>query len=263
MDYSHWLNSGISVAHRAAATIMPYYGGEFTVDIKENDPRNLVTEADRATESAMVSLLRDLHPDHTILGEEGTGTGIHPTLPTWVIDPIDGTNNFSHHLPLFAVSIGVYYQGKVRVAVIYAPVVGWLFTAVEGGGATLNGQPLHVSQRGDLVTALASCEWSRRPSHRKAALATAANLLDHILAFRSMGSAAISLAAVAAGWLDVYYNYRLDVWDIMAGALIIEEAGGTVTHLDGSPLDFTQKNILATNGLLHSTVLPMIEAEAV
>lgn len=262
MDYSRWLNSAITLAHRAATIIMPYYTGGFVVDIKDNDPRNLVTEADRAAEHTIVELLHDLHPDHAILGEEGTGTGIDPTLPTWVIDPIDGTNNFSHRLPLFAVSISVYYQGKVRVAVTYAPVVGWLFTAIEGGGATLNGQPLHVSQRSDLVTALASCEWSRRPEHRRAALDTAQNLLDHILAFRSMGSAALSLAAVAAGWLDIYYNYRLDVWDIMAGALMIEEAGGTVTHLDGSPLDFTQKNILATNGLLHSVVLPMIESEA-
>jgi myo-inositol-1(or 4)-monophosphatase len=258
MTYSLWLNTAITLAHRAAAQIMPFYEGDFVIESKGGDPRNLVTEADRSTERVMVELLRDLHPDHAILGEEGTGTGLDPDLPTWVIDPIDGTNNFAHRLPLFSISIGVYHQGKVRVGVIYAPVMGWLFTGVEGGGATLNGQPIHVSQREDLVMALASCEWSRDFDLRSAALATMSNLLEHILAFRSMGSAALSLAAVGAGWLDVYFNYRLDAWDIAAGALIIQEAGGVITHLDGSPLDFSQKTILATNGRLHPIVMPMM-----
>lgn len=258
MNYSLWLNTAITLAHRAAAQIMPFYQGEFIIESKGGDPHNLVTEADRTAERTMVEILRDLHPDHAILGEEGTGTGLDPERPTWVIDPIDGTNNFAHRLPLFSISIGVYHQGKVRVGVIYAPVMGWLFTGIEGGGATLNGQPLRVSQREDLVLALASCEWSRKVELRSAALATMSNLLEHILAFRSMGSAALSLAAVAAGWLDVYFNYRLDAWDIAAGALIIQEAGGLITHLDGSPLDFSQKTVLATNGLLHPIVMPMI-----
>lgn len=258
MTYSLWLNTAITLAHRAAAQIMPFYHGGFVIESKGGDPRNLVTEADRSAEQTMVEILRDLHPDHAILGEEGTGTGLDPDLPTWVIDPIDGTNNFAHRFPLFSISIGLYHQGKVRVGVVYAPVMGWLFTAVEGGGATLNGQPLHVSERSDLVMALASCEWSRSPALRKAAITTADHLLEHILAFRSMGSAALSLAAVAAGWLDIYYNYRLDAWDIAAGALLIQEAGGMITHLDGSPLDFSQKTVLATNGLLHQVVQPMM-----
>ncbi len=258
MTYSLWLNTAITLAHRAAAQIMPFYHGEFAIETKGGDPHNLVTEADRSAERVMVEYLRDHHPGHAILGEEGTGTGLHPDLPTWVIDPIDGTNNFAHRFPLFSISIGVFHQGKVRVGVIYAPVMGWLFTASEGGGAALNGQPLKVSTRDTLVTALASCEWSRKPAFRKAALATTGNLLEHILAFRSMGSAALSLAAVAAGWLDVYFNYRLDAWDIAAGTLLIQEAGGVVTHLDGSPLDFSQKTVLATNGPLHPVVLPKI-----
>jgi myo-inositol-1(or 4)-monophosphatase len=258
MLYTTWLNTAITLAHRAATVILPYYHGTFTIETKYNDPRNLVTEADRAAERAMVEILNDLHPDHDILGEEGTGSGLHPDLPTWVLDPIDGTNNFSHRMPLFAVSIGVYHQGRVRVGVIYAPLMGWLFTAVEGEGAKLNGQPLQVSSRSTLITALAACEWTRDLTLRKAATESVGNFLQDVLAFRTLGSATLSLASVAAGWLDIYFNYHLEPWDIAAGELLIREAGGMVTHLDGAPLDYSQRTILATNGILHPIALPLV-----
>lgn len=256
-QYADWLNTAVTLAQRAGAVILPYYQHTNTITLKGNDPRNLVTEADVAAEQTIVGLLRAHYPDHRIVGEEGTGHGelIDPEIPTWFIDPIDGTSNFAHGSPWFAVSIGVSYQGKVRAGVIYAPKLEWLFTAVEGGGVFLNGEPLRVTERKELISVIVSMEWSRDPVLRQATSTTATTLLNDIHTLRTFGSAALALAAVAAGWIDAYMNYALSAWDIAAGALMVEEAGGHVTHLDNAPFTLSVGNILASNGKIHDNLL--------
>ena len=195
---------------------------------------DLVTDADRASEALIVDGIRQARPDDTIVGEEGadhSGT----TGVTWIIDPLDGTTNYLYDHPAFAVSIGVEVDGVAEVGVVAAPATGEVFSAVRGGGAFRNGEPITVSGHDDLATALVATGFGYVAQARAAQGAVAARVLPHVRDIRRGGSAALDLCWVACGRLDGYYEAGLQAWDMAAGVLIAAEAGAVTAGLTGGP----------------------------
>ena len=228
------------------------------IDIRFKGETDLVTEVDRACEEQIVSLLRSRFPDHDILAEEndyGELRGSH----RWIIDPLDGTTNYAHGFPWFAVSIALEIEGEVRVGVVYQPVLDELFTAVKGEGARLNGERLAVSRRQPLRQCLLATGFPYDGTCDNE------NNLDHFCRFqlavrgiRRAGAAALDLAYVAAGRLDGYWECKLKPWDMAAGELLVREAGGRVTNHLGEPHSVYDHRIVASNGLIHDAMLEML-----
>ncbi|MEE9181488.1 MAG: inositol monophosphatase family protein [candidate division NC10 bacterium] len=219
---------------------------------------NLVTDVDRRSEASIVSFLHRRFPDHTILSEEGQGhVGKGETC--WIVDPLDGTTNYAHGFPFFAVSIALEHQGKLRCGVVYDPLREEWFTAVHEGGAYLNEEPICVSDTDKLDEALlcTGFPYDMRES--------AENNLNHFSNFsmraravRRPGSAALDLAYVATGRLDGFWELKLKAWDVAAGALLVAEAGGTVTDFGGGPLDIYRPEIVASNPHIHNAILQVL-----
>ena len=223
---------------------------------------NLVTEFDKAAELAIINEIKLHYPDHSFLAEESGGSPNHDSV-LWIIDPLDGTLNFVHHIPLFSVSIAAYFEQDLQVGVIYIPMVNELFVAVKGKGATLNGCKISVSQTQTLANALHGTGF---PSGSED------DVLDHLdplinivelgAPFRDLGSAAINLAYVAAGRLDTFWIPQLQPWDMAAGILLVEEAGGIATRYDGATPDiFSESSLVATNGILHQEMKDQFRVE--
>jgi myo-inositol-1(or 4)-monophosphatase len=177
----------------------------------------------------------------------------------WIIDPVDGTTNFAHGVALFSVSIALRIDGVLQAAVVYDPMAEELFTAERGLGARLNGQPIGVTRTPDLVDSVVCTgfPYTVREERRRQVDVFSA-FLDEARAVRRLGSAALDLAYVAAGRFDGFWEERLHPWDMAAGALLVEEAGGMVTDMDGAPLDLFAGHIVATNGSLHDRMLSVI-----
>lgn len=204
-----------------------FRGTNLGIETKSNI-YDVVTRADKQGEAFLLEQIQKLFPDHAVLGEESgahAGTGDY----LWVIDPLDGTNNFSQGLPVFTVSIGLQYKGKAVLGVVYAPYFDELYTAVKGGGAYLNGKSLRVSAKSALAESVLGTGFPYdkdvNPDNNAGNLVS---ILPSLRGIRRMGSAAYDLACVAAGFLDGYWELALHPWDICAGALLVEEAGGIV-----------------------------------
>jgi myo-inositol-1(or 4)-monophosphatase len=221
--------------------------------------RDLVTDADLAAQQQITTTLRTHFPDHGFLAEEKNSA-----LPTagpvrWIIDPIDGTSNYSRLLPIFCVSLAVAVAEEVVVGVIYDPLRDELFSAGRGQGATVNGQPLRVSTTADLAEALVGIDWGRQESIRQRSLDALNRFAHHVRSIRALGSSALALAWVAAGRMDLYGNYKLSAWDIAAGALLIHEAGGLTSDLQAAPLRLVENTpCVASNGRLHREFLALL-----
>lgn len=225
---------------------------------------DLVTDADKASETLIAGRLRAAFPDHRILGEEGArGAEGSPGAPFspfgWLIDPLDGTTNYAHRYPHFAVSIGLEQAGTLILGVVYDPMRDELFVAERGQGATLNGQPLRVSETDELIHALVATGFPYDPADRPAALATWNAFVNVTQGTRRDGSAALNLCYVAAGRLDGFWEHPLQPWDMAAGALLVAEAGGRVTAYAGAPFDPYGSDIIASNGRLHAAMRNVIE----
>jgi myo-inositol-1(or 4)-monophosphatase len=218
----------------------------------------LVTEADFKCQEVIKSLLSQRFPDHGFLAEEADAVGDRPGEYRWVIDPIDGTTNYSRRFPIFTVSVALCRGDEVIVGAVFDPIRGDLFTARRGRGAQLNGRPIHVSDREQLGEAILGLEWAHDPEPRARTLHLLSIIGAEVQSIRSVGSAALSLCYLAAGFSDVYFNLYLYPWDVAAAALIIEEAGGRLTMLDGQPWELTSGSYLATNGRLHDIALEML-----
>jgi myo-inositol-1(or 4)-monophosphatase len=221
----------------------------------KGSPTNLVTEMDARAEILIVETLRSTFPDDAILAEEG-GSTAGRSGRRWIIDPLDGTTNYAHGVPIFAVSIALEDADGVTVGVVYDPNQGELFTAERGGGAFVNGRPLRVSSVATLDASLLTTGFPYNVRE------TAENNFREYTAFslrsqgvRRMGSAVIYLAYVAAGRLEGYWELRLGAWDAAAGSLMVEEAGGRVTSVTGGRLDLDAPSIVASNGLIHDAML--------
>jgi len=253
----YMLQTAIEAAHRAGKVIAERYPAERSVIIKGY--RDIVTEVDTAAESIIIDLIRQRFPDHAILSEEAGGKGIGAGY-TWVIDPLDGTTNYAHRVPFFCTSIGVLENGEPLVGVIYDPLRGQTFAAERGSGkgATLNDKPIHASQAMPMSHTVLALDWG----HSDAVRAQALDLLLHIAprcgTVRALGSAALALAYVATGWLDGYLNLALKPWDTAVGTLLIAEAGGKCTTIEGSPYRVGIPDCLTTNGLIHEEMLAVI-----
>jgi len=228
-------------------------------EVRAKGLRDIVTDADLAAQETLVSIIRSRFPKHGILSEEGLAPGNH-TETIWVLDPLDGTSNYAHRLPSFSVSIGVARGDELLVGVVYDPMRDHLFCAERGAGATLNGERLRVSQTDQLARALVALDFAREPTRRAEQLAAMVRCSRHIHTFRSVGSAALSLCYVAAGWLDAYFHWALAPWDCAAGGLMIAEAGGQLTELDGGSWSYTSSSCVASNGLLHAALVEAMKA---
>ncbi len=196
----------------------------------KSSPTDLVTRADAAAEQIIVEGIETARPDDAVFGEEGT-TRTGSSGVTWHIDPIDGTTNFVYDLPAWSVSIAVAVDDRTEVGVVYNPVIDELYTAVRGGGAFLNGQPIEVGGCSDLALSLIGTGFSSHSHIRRIQAGIATSVLPRIRDYRRFGSAALDLCAVACGRIDGYYETGLNVWDYAAGALLVEEAGGVVRLL--------------------------------
>ncbi len=219
---------------------------------------DLVTDADKASENWLVERIKERYPEHAILGEEGGGTTsrLQSNGYLWVIDPLDGTVNYTHHLPMFAVSIGLLKEGRLELGVIYIPILDELFAAQRGKGATLNGEPIRVSDSNFLKDSILATgfPYDKHLSERNNS-EMFTYFLPRIRGIRRMGAASIDLAYVAAGRLTGYWEEKLKPWDIVAGALIVEEAGGRISGYDGFSIDWEAGHIVASNGKIHEEML--------
>lgn len=231
-------------------------------DVQKKGRIDLVTAADLAVEQMFRELIAARFPTHGVLGEEAaTGTQPRDSRFRWIIDPVDGTTNFAHGLALFCVSIALEIDGQLVLGVVYDPIADELFTAERGMGARLNGTRIHVTSCVTLVDALlcTGFPYSIREERRRQVDVFAA-FLGEAQAVRRLGSAALDLCYVAAGRFDGFWEERIHPWDIAAGALIIEEAGGTVTGMGGERFDAFAGHITATNGALHAAILAVIHS---
>jgi len=234
--------------------------GKQDLRIDKKGAIDLVTEADMAVERRFRAFIGERFPDHAILAEElgGPAAGSHATH-CWIYDPIDGTTNFAHGLPIFCASLALEIDGVVSVGAIYDPTREELFTAERGGGAYLNGQRLEVARAGALIDALL-CTGFHYDIHGsgEAVLELFGSFVRRARAVRRLGSAALDLCYVAAGRFDGFWEDRLKPWDVAAGALIVEEAGGIVTGLDGQPFDVRKGSLACANPALHPQLVEVI-----
>jgi len=252
-----FLTTAIETVVRAGDVMMSRFGSGVQVDKKGTI--DLVTEVDIAIERDFRAVVAERFPAHEILGEELGGAATVPDGPCWVFDPIDGTTNFAHGLPIFCSSIALEVAGVAEVAAVYDPTRRELFTAERGSGAFLNGRPLRVSAERELVDALLVTGFPYDVHQRVAEIVGLfAAFVGRARAVRRLGSAAIDLCYIAAGRLDGFWESDLKPWDIAGGSLIVEEAGGRVTSLDGAPFTSRAGSVLATNGPLHEPMLGVI-----
>jgi len=233
-------------AARLGGEILESWGERFTA--REKSPANLVTEADLASQAAIVEFLQARFPDHGFLGEE-ENLKTRGTAPyRWVIDPLDGTSNYVHRFPYYAVSIGLEENGRVIAGAIYDPNRDEMFSAAAGAGATMNGQPLQVSQATTLNRAMCMASLPVKVTREHPAVQKFLEILEVAQTVQRTGSAALNLCAVASGRIDAFWSQSLKPWDMAAGILIVREAGGTVTKTAGGEFDLELPDLLATNG---------------
>ena len=254
-----WLATAVEAVIRAGDVQIARVGEQKRIEKK--GVIDLVTETDREIEEQFRALISARFPSHEVLGEEFSRAGDRERVPEfcWLFDPIDGTTNFAHGLPIFCASLALEINGEAVVAAVYDPNRRELFTAERGSGAWLNGVPIRVTTESRLIDSLLCTGFPYDVQQKPDELV---GLFAHFLgisrAVRRLGSAAIDLCYVAAGRLDGFWEMHLGPWDIAAGALIVAEAGGRVTATDGRPFGSRRGNVLATNGPIHGQMVQAI-----
>ncbi len=248
-----YLAVATEAALRAGAIQRAKYGAK--LEIWHKGEIDLVTDVDRASEDAILATIRARFPDHDFVTEE---TFIERTGSrfVWFIDPLDGTTNFAHGYPFFCTSIALAVDGELVAGAVYDPIKDELFTAERGGGAHLNGRRLRVSASSELLSALLTTGF---PYDFRIDVSSSLRLFNRFMsrarAIRRDGAAALDLSYLAAGRIDGFWEERLKPWDVLAGALLVQEAGGRITRFDGSPLALRADETLASNGALHEALL--------
>jgi myo-inositol-1(or 4)-monophosphatase len=246
-------------ALRAGEIQKERYGQSVRIDFKGEI--NLVTEVDHACEGAILEILRSRFPDHDIVTEE-SDLARRGSRYVWYVDPLDGTTNFAHGYPCFCASVGVAEEGVVVAGAVYEPLKAELFTAERGAGAHLNGRRLAVSGATELLQSLLVTGF---PYDLREDLPGKLRLFNRLMgearAIRRDGSAAIDLSYVAAGRFDGFWEEKLHTWDMAAGGLMIEEAGGRMSRFDGTPIPMRDDEVLATNGRIHEAMLAVLHGE--
>jgi len=252
-----FLETAIEIVRRAGTLQLEGQAAGFHVDKKGT--RDLVTEVDLACERMCREVLGTRFPDHAILAEEQGGAAGSVSSHRWVFDPLDGTTNYAHGVPAFCASLALEVDGEAVVSAVFDPSRDELYTAERGRGAWCNGTPLRVSSTGALIDALLATGFPY-DLHRDCAalIETFSAFLGAAQAVRRLGSAALDLCHVAAGRYEGFWERRLWPWDVAAGALIVQEAGGRVSGMDGTPFDAAARHIVASNGLVHEAMLEVI-----
>jgi myo-inositol-1(or 4)-monophosphatase len=252
-DYREYREFAESAAVEAGRVLLNAYG---RVAAREKGPGDLVTDADFASQSCIAGRIREAYPDHTLLAEE-EGANVDPSRPwRWVVDPLDGTINFSHGFPFWCVSIALEHEGRPVVGVVHDPLSGATYSASVGSGTILNGHPVGVSTANRLANCLIATALPvnfAADAERQMAYFQRFSTGTHSV--RRTGSSALNLALVASGGCDVCYATFMNPWDAAAGVVLVREAGGTVTNLSGAPYDLYGGEILATNGKVHAESL--------
>lgn len=262
-DYQRELHVAIEAADRAARLIRHHAGRVAGEDISDKGWNELVTRIDEEAQTLIAQHLRRAFPTYAVLGEEGD-TDPAVLAPTydgyrWIIDPIDGTTNFTHGLPPYAVSIALQRANALVVGVVLNVPAQELFTATRGGGAQLNGRPLHVSQTASLTDSLVTTGFPYRSfSHADVYLDVLKQFMARTRGVRRPGAASVDLAYVACGRFDGFFETGLNAWDVAAGTLLVEEAGGRVTDYHDRPDAVFARQLLATNQLVHAEMLEIL-----
>jgi myo-inositol-1(or 4)-monophosphatase len=247
------LAKAVEIAQEAGALVANYY--ERRVAFESKGEFDLVTEADRASEKLIVERLRSHFPSHGIVAEEGGGHASKSEY-TWFVDPLDGTTNFAHSFPIFNVTLGLARGEEMIAGVVFDPMKSELFTAERGGGAYLNNRRIHVSSAKRLADSLSSTGFPSRKRRHNANIYFYYQLAMASHGVRRTGSAAIDIAYVACGRLDFFWEFGLKPWDVAAGSLIVQEAGGRVSDMHGAAHSVTKsKSFLCDNGALHAEAL--------
>lgn len=247
----------MEAAREAGKIIHHYFEGTFSIENKDSI-NNLVTEVDKHSETKIIEVIKSYYPGHSIISEE-VGELIQDSDYQWIIDPIDGTVNFAHGIPICCVSIGLKHKDELLLGAVYNPMMNELFFAEKGKGAFLNEKPIRVSDKKDFATACLVTgfpyKWPKTYEHP---IKVFERFVLEGLPVRRLGSAAIDLCWVACGRFDGFWEYNLNSWDVAAGYLIVQEAGGRITNFDGSPYSVFDKETLATNGHIHEDMLQLI-----
>ena len=248
----NFLDTAIAIAQEAGQILMAHRGVGFEL----KGAHDLVTAADRASETLIVRRLREAFPTHGIIAEEGGRAELSAPL-RWYVDPLDGTTNFAHGYPMWNVTLGLAKNNEMIAGVVFDPLNRELFAAERGAGARLNGAPIHVSPAAVINDALFSTGFPSRKRHNNVNIHFYYQLAMLSHGVRRGGSAAIDLAYTACGRLEGFWEFGLNPWDMAAGSLLVEEAGGKVSGMRGEPFDVQGKYVIATNGALHKETLDL------
>ena len=250
------LEIAIEAAHQAGQILLEKFGGPHEIRFK--GLRDIVTEADLAAQAKAVEVIRSRYPDHDILGEESDQTPGGASDHCWILDPLDGTTNYSRGYPYFSVSIALSYRGEVVLGVVYDPLRDQLFRAQRGQSAYLNDDKIHVSTVDRLIDALVGLDWARKQELRSQMTRLVAEVAPKAGTLRNTGSAALGLCSVAAGCTDAYFHLSIKPWDTAAASVIVQEAGGTVSDIAGLSWQPNCEDCLASNGLIHEAMLTLL-----
>ncbi|MDD8016971.1 MAG: inositol monophosphatase family protein [Bacteroidota bacterium] len=254
------LNVALEAALEAGKFLKYNIGKVKNIERKKGEETNLVTEIDKQSEALIIKKIHQHFPSHAILGEE-SGAGKNSSDYRWIIDPLDGTTNYTHGLPIFSVTIGVEHDGEIIAGVVYDPNAEEMFSAEKGKGAFLNGKKIRVSSADTLINSLLVTGFPYNVKENPD------NVVEHFVNFlpvaqgvRRLGSAALDLAYVSSGRLDGYWEVFLQPWDKAAGILLVKEAGGKVTNFTGDERNIIyDPKTLATNGVIHELMIDVLK----
>lgn len=256
-EYSAELEVAIAAAREAGSMLREKQG--HVTGVRRKGVIDLVTDADLAAERLIAGRLSDAFPDDQLLAEEGTDAGDNSSSSRrWIVDPLDGTTNYAHGYPLYAVSIALEVAGVVRVGVVYVPALDEMFAASEGCETTLNGETAGVSDADELIDSMLCTGFAYDPAQRLTNLAPWDRFLAAAQAVRRDGAAALDLCYVACGRYDGFWERELSPWDVAAGALIVAQAGGSVSSYNGDPPDIYAREVVASNGRIHTAMLEVL-----
>jgi myo-inositol-1(or 4)-monophosphatase len=251
-DLTKELEVAVEAAKAAGEVLRSGFGRPQSVEYKGQV--DLLTEADQRAQHNIEEVLKEAFPDYAILAEEGEGTPAEGD-PRWIVDPLDGTTNYAHGLAIFSVSVALERGGEVLLGVVHDPMGQETYAARGGGGATLNGRGIRVSDTDEPIRALLATSFSDEREYVPVGLDLFGRFARLVRGVRRLGSAALDMCYVAAGRLDGCYEHGFSVWDVAAGVLILEEAGGKATDYRGRELDLEGGEVVASNGLLHPALI--------
>jgi myo-inositol-1(or 4)-monophosphatase len=251
-----YLETSVEIAREAGALLSGYFERRVKFELKGEF--DLVTEADRASERLILERLRSHYPSHAVVAEE-TGAHSGTSEYRWYVDPLDGTTNFAHGFPVFNVTLALERAGELIAGVVFDPVRNELFTAEKGGGAYLNGERIHVSKAHCVLESLVATGFPSRKRHENVNVHFYYQLAMLSHGVRRAGSAALDLAYVACGRLDAFWEFGLSPWDMAAGILLVNEAGGASADMKGGPVNLNGPHLLTDNGAIHQEILGLFK----